>query len=394
MSNLLGEASAVAHTAAAPARKSRKRKDKYQLSDEESGRPFPSSSRTYPQRYRDNADSSSDGFELMDAGGVASSGDDADWAASPRKKARTTGNMTNMPPIASLQVKSDHEDGDVDYDASFDTAFDDIDMEALTDAELPSATKSKLNNGAARVKKEELDNVGLPPKPKSLKPTNGVKKEEGPPSWLSTYDSLAVAKTEDEGIGSSSKSTGAPSATPTATSGSVDALEPDGSLRFFWIDYLELDGKIYFIGKVKDKKSGAWASCCITVENLERNLFVLPRERKVEEVMVGDSSDEESEEEEPVKDEDEEDDEGEKEERKKASAKRKVKRRRELKMVETDDIPEMVDVYQDFDQVRRKAGIKKFKAKFVDRLYAFGEKDVPREKHKWLKVVYGFDGLY
>jgi len=52
----------------------------------------------------------------------------------------------------------------------------------------------------------------------------------------------------------------------------------------------------------------------------------------------------------------------------------------------------MQAVWKDFDQVRKKAGIKGWKAKFVKRRYAFGEADVPREEAQWLKVVYGFEG--
>ncbi|KAJ2926264.1 hypothetical protein H1R20_g10824, partial [Candolleomyces eurysporus] len=127
----------------------------------------------------------------------------------------------------------------------------------------------------------------------------------------------------------------------------IEALEPDGSLRFFWLDYLEHDGKLYLVGKLKDKKTNAWVSCCVTVEGLQRNLFALPRERRVE------------------LDEDEEE-------------------------VETDVVVEEEDVYGDFDLIRKQMKIKTFKAKFVERSYAFGDKDIPREKRKWLKIVYPF----
>jgi len=92
-------------------------------------------------------------------------------------------------------------------------------------------------------------------------------------------------------------------------------LEPDRSLRFIWFDYLEHEGKLYFIGKLKDKDSGAWVSCCVTVKRLQRNLFVLPREKRVEQ--------------------DE-----------------------ERTSYETDEVPGMKDVYDDFDRVRKKAGFK------------------------------------
>lgn len=348
MSSLLGEASTVKHVPVA--RRTRKRKDKYDLSDDDTpARPQPSS-----YSYREHMDSSSDGFELMD--GNASSGDDAAWMASPRKKARTSA-MTNLPPIGSLGLASDHEDPA--YDQS-DFSMDDL-MEIET-----SAISGPKNGKTPFVKKEEED-VKLPPKP--LKPKDvTLKQEDKAPAWLSTYDSLNIAPNDDS-IG-----TGAKAAGPSV---SVDALEEDGSLRFFWIDYMEHEGKIYFIGKVKDKKTGAWASCCITVENLQRNLFVLPRERRMEEVVVRESDDEEMSE--------ESDEEG--------KSKKKIRGAPTVRKVETDDIPDMTDVYNDFDQVRRKAGVKKFRAKFVERLYAFGDKEVPREKRKWLKVVYGFDGM-
>jgi DNA polymerase alpha subunit A len=61
-------------------------------------------------------------------------------------------------------------------------------------------------------------------------------------------------------------------------------------------------------------------------------------------------------------------------------------------LYETDKIPDMKSVYEDFDRVRKKMGIEAWKGKFVKRMYAFGEPNVPREESEWLKVVYGFDG--
>ena len=60
--------------------------------------------------------------------------------------------------------------------------------------------------------------------------------------------------------------------------------------------------------------------------------------------------------------------------------------------METDETPGLPDVYKDFDEVRRNAGIKTFKGKFVTRSYAFGEPDVPFGPSKWMKVVYPFSG--
>jgi DNA polymerase alpha subunit A len=348
MAALLGEARAIA-PAPVPTRRTRKRKDVYALSDDDAP-----GAGTYREP---DAGFSSDGGGFD--GGL--SGDDRAWAASPRKKARTgAATAPALPPIGRLAVQSDHEDAA--YEQAFDDDFD-IDMD----------------DAAPPVKQEAREDVKLPPLPlpaPAPKPSllNSVKKEEAP-AWLATYDALAVAKTEEH-LGGGARAASA-----------VDALEPDGSLRFFWLDYLEHDGRVYFVGKVRDRRAdGAWASCCIAVEGVQRNLFVLPRERRVESVLDP-GSDEEDEDEDDMADEDDDDD-----ERAEKKKKKGPPRKRAVRQVDTDDIPEEMDVYNDFDQVRRKAGIKKFRARFVNRKYAFGEKDVPREERRWLKVVYGFDG--
>ena len=92
-------------------------------------------------------------------------------------------------------------------------------------------------------------------------------------------------------------------------------------------------------------------SCCVTVEGVQHNLFVLLHKKHVEEDKEG-------------------------------------------KLEETDIIPDLQSVYGDFDMVRKKMGIKLWKGKFVKRRYVFGEPDVPRDETQWLKVVYGFDGGY
>jgi DNA polymerase alpha subunit A len=49
-------------------------------------------------------------------------------------------------------------------------------------------------------------------------------------------------------------------------------------------------------------------------------------------------------------------------------------------------------VYEEFDKVRQKSGVEEWAGKFVQRKYAFEEKDVEKGESEWLKVVYGFDG--
>lgn len=57
-----------------------------------------------------------------------------------------------------------------------------------------------------------------------------------------------------------------------------DALEHDGSLRMFWLDYTEVNGSLCLFGKVKNKNTGSYVSAFVKVDNILRKLFFLPRE--------------------------------------------------------------------------------------------------------------------
>ncbi|KAG8835098.1 DNA-directed DNA polymerase alpha catalytic subunit pol1 [Serendipita sp. 399] len=187
------------------------------------------------------------------------------------------------------------------------------------------------------IKKEES-----PVKLNKLK-TNGVKlepledvkvkkiEEDEKPSWLSVHASLPT-NTDDSIGGGTSK----------LISSKVQALEEDGSIRMFWLDYLEVDGKIYLVGKVVDKATNRFVSACVIVEGMERNLFVLPREHRVEDDY------------------------------------------------ETDVQPQKSDVQRDFEAARKNYGIKSCGVRWVKRKYAFEEPGVPTQETLWMQVVYPF----
>ena len=60
-----------------------------------------------------------------------------------------------------------------------------------------------------------------------------------------------------------------------------DALEDDGTLRFFWLDYTEVHGSLCLFGKVKVKGTQKYVSCFVKVDGLMRNLYFLPREHRM-----------------------------------------------------------------------------------------------------------------
>ncbi|KIK69524.1 hypothetical protein GYMLUDRAFT_151355 [Collybiopsis luxurians FD-317 M1] len=306
MSNIFGELDALPTTKASAVTKSRKRK---------TSPTYDRSNGSSPPPYRNghsHADLSSDG---PDDSFIAPSSDD--YASSPRKRVKTeTADLTPATErLAQIDVKTD------DSDFAGDTSFDDIDMAEYMAVDDEIEETKPVVKPVVKIEQPE--------------------EKKGPAPWLAVYDSLTVS-TEDP-LG--------PLATNTSSvkASDVSALEPDGSLRFFWVDYLEHQGELFFVGKLKDKTSGTWVSCCVNVKNLDRNLFVLPRTRRAEQGEDGEWYD-------------------------------------------TDEVPELTDVYRDFDAIRSKRDIKKFRGKFVDRQYAFGDPDVPREKTKWMKVAYPFTG--
>jgi DNA polymerase alpha subunit A len=309
----------------------RKRKSSPDYDDRSSSPGYPTGSgttygRSGQYRHRESfPDTSSDGLPSDGFDLANDPPSDDGLLTSPKKKLRTEtkGIAPAIVKMGAMEVAGPsgaHED---DYYNSFDDIPFPDPME--TDGEPSLPIKAEPVN-------EELPKVGVN--------VAAVKKEEDP-SWLSVYESLTVKS--DETFGKLGNATAVASSSTHAST--ISALQDDGSFRFFWLDYLEHEGVLYFIGKTLDKNTKSYVSCCVTVTNLQRNLFVLPRPFQLDEEGC-----------------------------------------------ETDAVPDMPGVWRDFDQVRKKAGIKGWKAKFVKRKYAFDEVDVPREERQWLKVVYGFEG--
>ncbi|KAJ3293855.1 DNA-directed DNA polymerase alpha catalytic subunit pol1, partial [Borealophlyctis nickersoniae] len=151
--------------------------------------------------------------------------------------------------------------------------------------------------------------------------------------WMSLKDSINVQSSESGtigGVGLGNKVT------------NNDILEADKSLRMFWFDAYEKSGLVYVFGKVLNKKLNKYVSCCVTVKDIQRNLFVLPRAR-----MLDDSGN------------------------------------------ETDQPVEMGDVYNEFNTLRQKFKISTFQSVPTSRKYAFEVPGVPAESD-YLKVVYPF----
>ncbi|KAI8579056.1 hypothetical protein K450DRAFT_175568 [Umbelopsis ramanniana AG] len=130
-----------------------------------------------------------------------------------------------------------------------------------------------------------------------------------------------------------------------AASDKLDVLESDGSLRMWWFDAYERreKGQVYLFGKTLNKATNTYISCCVTVKNIQRSVFVLPRQYKLD--KSGHTTDEE------------------------------------------------VDhgaVFSELEAVRTRSRITKWACKPVTRKYAFEEQNVPQES-EYLKIKYSFE---
>lgn len=141
---------------------------------------------------------------------------------------------------------------------------DDDDMMEVAQAD-GIATASVNMSGTRpvlRIKKAEAY-----PSPMSSSPTRPPTDDVDASAWNNVISTLNVVN--------SSQVTDAPSI---GKLDHLDAIEEDGSLRMFWTDYTEVNGSLCLFGKVKCKKTGAFVSCFVRVDNILRKLFFLPRE--------------------------------------------------------------------------------------------------------------------
>lgn len=130
---------------------------------------------------------------------------------------------------------------------------------------------------------------GFAPAVKQEKTKSGFAKLQEIDDWRAMRDAAAeeAAEQEDaEGEGEGEGKAKMERGSANATGAGVDLpLEEDGSLNMFWMDAYEdpsNKGRIYMFGKVRTgegKGGGAYASCCLQIDNLQRQVFILPRKK-------------------------------------------------------------------------------------------------------------------
>ncbi|NXF16602.1 DPOLA polymerase, partial [Rhodinocichla rosea] len=126
----------------------------------------------------------------------------------------------------------------------------------------------------------------------------------------------------------------------------VNGESDDQVFRFYWLDAYEdqfsQPGVVFLFGKVWIESANTYVSCCVTVKNIERTVYLLPRETEID-LSTG------KEKETPVT---------------------------------------IMSVFKEFnDTISPKYKIMKFKSKKVEKYYAFEIPDVPA-KSEYLEVKY------
>ncbi|XP_069320522.1 DNA polymerase alpha catalytic subunit isoform X1 [Eulemur rufifrons] len=126
----------------------------------------------------------------------------------------------------------------------------------------------------------------------------------------------------------------------------VKGADEEQVFQFYWLDAYEdqynQPGVVFLFGKVWIESAKTYVSCCVMVKNIERTLYFLPREMKID-LNTG---------------------------------------------KEMGTSVAIKDVYEEFDEkIATKYKIMKFKSKIVEKNYAFEIPDVP-EKSEYLEVRY------
>ncbi|XP_035475430.1 DNA polymerase alpha catalytic subunit isoform X1 [Scophthalmus maximus] len=127
----------------------------------------------------------------------------------------------------------------------------------------------------------------------------------------------------------------------------VEGSDGEQVFRFYWLDAFEdqysQPGVVYLFGKVWIESAKSHVSCCVSVKNIERTMYLLPRE---------------------------------------------YSQKANPKTGEVSDTPvEMMEVYQEINELSEKFKIMKFKSKKVEKNYSFEIPDVPSQC-EYLEVRY------
>lgn len=186
---------------------------------------------------------------------------------------RTTGNRDENDDysmeVDEVMIKPEPIDEDED-----DIEIKPRDVRPLTSASgktnLPAPRRKVINSSSVKyVKPEPVVKLELESKPVARALPNGKAAVPGSTHWSTVQDALAPTVSDLDEVKA-----------PMGSTKADNVLEKDGSLRMFWLDHLEQDGVVHLVGKVQDRQTGKWVSACVSVNGIQRNLYVKPRPKR------------------------------------------------------------------------------------------------------------------
>jgi DNA polymerase alpha subunit A len=186
-------------------------------------------------------------------------------------------------------VGSTSQDHNMDFNDDFGDAptYDDIKLpedSGSANAE-PSLPKVKMTS-MANLRKPTLEIKSLNSAKPSMKTSKFLPKFEKEEQAKEFATVVSVAPNNNlkwtDVMGKVSVTADQPTAIQNVAKGKYDILEEDGSLYMFWIDAFEKSGLVYLFGKALQKGANNYVSVCITIHGIDRNLFVLPRQKMLD----------------------------------------------------------------------------------------------------------------
>ena len=219
--------------------------------------------------------------------------------------------------VVKSEKDSNHEDDDDD------------DMMEIAQAVGQNVPTASVNISGTRPVPKQAKQTAYP-SPESSSPARPAVDQVDPSTWNDVTDKLNTVSSpvnEHSNVGKLK---------------AQDVLSDDGSLKFFWLDYTEVNGSLCLFGKVKNRSSDSFGSCFVKVDNIFRKLFFLPREY------------------------------------------------RQTNGNDTSEEVEMTDVYNEVDGLMSKLHVPMHKIKPCSRKYAFELPGIPKEAD-YLKLLYPYD---
>jgi DNA polymerase alpha subunit A len=257
--------------------------------------------------YRDSpigpsSDGISKGSETGPSSGPLAPSSDPTWAddlhaSRENKKPRKSEDVFDINPMDDFDFDNFSNDWGDDVQmadaqqsngkAKVEVNDDDIFTQPLLPRDTNSRTTSTTRRALVNSASIKPSNPVVAPISDTKSQVNGEDKKPKGMDWQEAAAKIAIVSTSSDPIeelpplpAAAKRNVASASAQPLPSSSKVDALDASGTLRFFWLDYLEVNGILHLFGKVWDKSSARHVSCCVTVEGIERNLYVLRKGSK------------------------------------------------------------------------------------------------------------------